>query len=364
MTSFTSSSERLPVFRQGAVLGAAFALFVLFVVALEAGLAYRGFRPGVIDTEARWQHERLRADRLGKRALILVGASRIQLDVDLGLLRHETGLQPVQLAIDGNSFVPVLRGLADDDRVTGTVLVDFSEYLLATTSDIDAAAALYQKDFQKREDSVIPDFSSSEAWLKDLVAAHLRSYADGARPLTSLLFRALDPGATPQYLVTSPDRSRAADYRMVPMPNAYYSRVVRELGIDLRVGPGAQWSQVDAALHDFIRGRAPVSNRIFLTRLDELAAMVAKVEKRGGRVYFIKMPVSGLVRENDTRLYPRQEFWAYLEKRFPGRTINAEDDAVMNGLVCPDGSHLDKRDKPRFTLALARELRQRGVGSE
>ena len=40
-------------------------------------------------------------------------------------VRARTGLAPVQLAIDGSSFVPVLDGLARDPSIRGTVIVGF-----------------------------------------------------------------------------------------------------------------------------------------------------------------------------------------------------------------------------------------------
>src|SRR5262249_40195854 len=160
-----------------------------------------------------------RAAALGGRALILVGSSRVLLDTDLDTLRRETGLEPVQLAVDGSSFVPVLQGLAEDPDIKGTVLVDFAQNVLTVPAKRDACYD-YQRTYE-REHGRLPDFTRSEAWLADLVRGHLRSYADGTRPLTALRLRILQKGPTPQYLRMLPDREVLADYAEVPQPAFY-----------------------------------------------------------------------------------------------------------------------------------------------
>ncbi len=160
MPSSTSSSDRrLPRLRWSVVLGGAVAICTAFVGAMELRLAARGFNPSVIDSPRLWARERQRADALGSRALILVGSSRVLLDTDLDTLRRETGLEPVQLAIDGSSFVPVLQGLAEDPAIKGTVLVDLARNVLASPTQQDRAYE-YQRAYQQ-DGHGLPDFRRS-----------------------------------------------------------------------------------------------------------------------------------------------------------------------------------------------------------
>ncbi|MBI1731984.1 MAG: hypothetical protein HYR49_04350, partial [Gammaproteobacteria bacterium] len=124
-------SRAVPHGPWGAVLATALVLFLLFAAFMEARLALRGYAPTLDDTAALWIDQRSRVNRFGPRALVLTGGSRMQLAADLDVLRRETGLEPVQLAIDGSSFVPVLEELASDQSVSGTVIVDVSDHLLA-----------------------------------------------------------------------------------------------------------------------------------------------------------------------------------------------------------------------------------------
>ena len=197
-------------------------LFVAFVGVMELRLAAKGFRTSVTDSEMLWLRERLRASDLGERALILIGGSRIQLGMDLDVLRQKTGLEPVQLAIDGSPPLPILEGLAHDPNIRGTIAVDYYDHFLQPASPTDRAR-LYEEHFrQKTHRPQMIDYEVIESYLTSRVRNSLRNYADGARPLTSLLTRIFVRDATPQYLVTLPDRSRLADYRLVPMP-AFYS---------------------------------------------------------------------------------------------------------------------------------------------
>jgi hypothetical protein len=75
---------------------------------LEYMLAAKGFQATTLDTPQLWIEQRARASALGEEALILVGGSRIQLGLDLPLLRETLPLEPVQLAVDGSSSFAVL----------------------------------------------------------------------------------------------------------------------------------------------------------------------------------------------------------------------------------------------------------------
>lgn len=351
MPSSISSSERpVPRLAWGRLLGAAFAIFATFVATMELRLAARGFVPAVADSESLWRRERERASDLGSRALALIGASRMQLGMDLPTLRRVTGLEPVQLAIDGGSFVPVLEGLARDEHFRGSVLVSYTDAPLVS-SQPDVATGFENR--YERRTARRWDFERSEAALGDLLRSHLRSYANGARPLTSLLLRILRPGATPQYLVTLPDRSGLADYRRVPMPEFYYGRTLRTLGHDGALPEGLALEQIDAALRAEIATVKPSGDGEFVARSEHVKQLVQTIRSRGGDVAFAVFPTSGFVREIEDRTYPRERFWNRFATSIGAPTLHFTDDPSLSGITCPDGSHLDFRDRPRFSYALA-----------
>ena len=179
----STANRRLPSRPWAWTLGGALLMLLATVTCMEVPLARLGFHPGLADSPSMWARQRARVDTLGSRALVLVGNSRMQNDTDVDTLRRETGLEPVQLATGGSSFLPVLEGLAADPGVTGTVLVNFEAGDLARPPQDDMAAS-YEREYEREPHSALPDFDSSEAWLSDQLHLRLRSYADGARPLT------------------------------------------------------------------------------------------------------------------------------------------------------------------------------------
>lgn len=334
------------------------ALLCLVIGALEVVLAARGFQPTVIDSPSLWSRERLRASELGSKALIMVGASRAQLDTDLGTLSAETGKDAVQLAIDGSSYLRVLADLAADDRVTGTVLVD-SRTDVPGLSLQDAASSYVAYWRHEQEAGNRFDFTHAENALSSLRQGFLRSYADGAGPWTALVKRVLPAKATPQYLVTLPSRSRDADYSRVAMPGFYYQRAMRNAGIET-LPPFPDIASLDRGLLERIRALPQAPADDFVENARVLAAMVRRIEDRGGRVIFVMFPRSGLVRAADDIRYPRTVFWDRMLPLVGGKGVYFADEPTLRDFTCPDGSHLDVRDKRRFTEALVEVLKSHG----
>lgn len=349
-----TSLQRLPRLRWSWLLGGAVCVLLAWVAIMEAWLAARGFMPSVHDTAAVWSLERDRVDRLGERGLALVGASRILLDTDVATLRQASGLEPVQLGIEGGSFLPVLAGLAADPRFHGTVLVDLDVEQVGGTSSSDYGYT-YERWYEQNSRRLLPDFDISEERLGTWLHGRLRSYGQGARPWTVLTKRLLTGRDLIQYLHTLPDRETLADYSLLPMPYFRFFRAFRNLDGSLPPG-GLTDAQTDALLRQAIATLKPRDNQAFLHNLPFVAAMVHAIQARGGRVLFMAFPTSGYVKAMDDRRYPRTLFWDRFAAAVPAPTVNSEDVPIMASLVCPDGSHLDFRDRERFTAALASTL--------
>ena len=354
-SSISSSNQRLPHLAWLPILLGAVLALAVFMAAMEWQLAVKGFRPTIMDSEALWQEERVRARKLGERALIIVGASRVQLGLNLEVLRQLTGLEPVQLAIDGMSPLPVLEGLARDPDIKGVVMVDYYDSMLGSEDGLNHAR-IYETRFEK---SLASSLLSDDAWIGndlnyDRIENDLsrrwrrmfRSYADGAQPLMSLLIRIFGD-ATPQYLLTLPDRSRLADYQQVAMPDFYYRRVARSLA-------EATDEDIKHWLESRIRQLSRVDETVMMSQaqLNHLESLVHAIQDRGGKVIFVLMPSSGMVRDVERRRYPRSRFWDRLVAQTSAHVVHFEDIAGLRDFVCPDGSHLDYRDQIRFTTAL------------
>lgn len=350
----TSAQQRVPRMRWAVVLAGGFLLFAVFAAILETRLAIRGFKPSVIDSAPLWIRQRQRADALGARALILVGSSRVLLDTDLSVLRRETGLEPVQLAVDGSSFVPVLQDLAADPEVKGTVLVDLAENVLALPAQYDTAYG-YEAAYQRSRARRLPDFDSSETYLTALVRGRVRSYADGTKPLTALCLRILQKNPTPQYLRMLQDREILADYSRVPQPLFYYARIMRNLGQTVPT-EGRLYRDIEMDFASRIAALPPFDNKLFLQWLPAMADMTRAIRAHGGRVIYVTYPTSGYIRAIDDKRFPRPLFWDRFVAAVDAPHLNFEDVDSLRRFYCPDGSHLDYHARAAFTTALVRAL--------
>lgn len=352
MPSSTSSSERLPRSSAWPALLAAFAGAVLLVLAGEWALARRGYIPTALDSMDLWVARRNEVAR-EPRALVVLGSSRAQVGIDLDTLARRSGRHVIQLAIDNTSFLPVLAGLADDPEFRGAVLVDYLERF-AMPGQRDQTALAWQAAWERqRHLGGVSPSALSEAWLGDALRSRLRLYADGAQPLTSLLTRVLDPAASPQYLVIRPDRSREADYARTDLPPFYYRTVARYLDVPLdRLPWDAGLPAVESALRKAVDALPEADAAAIDAGIARASALAQRIEARGGRVWFVRMPSCGLIREAEQRLYPRERYWARLAEVNPGGSVHFQDHPALAGVDCPDGSHLDRRDVPGFTNAL------------
>ena len=326
---------------------------------LEALLFAHGIQPTVTDSEARWQKERNRASDLGAQALILVGASRMQIDVDLDEARRLTGLEPVQLAVSGANWIPIFQGLAADPEIRGTVLVDVDEKYIAEPdtehTNVVNEALIYQEHFQRRHGRPSPS-DQAEEWLGDRLRSKLRSYADDATPWQSLVYRAFAGADSSQYITTGPDRSRAADFSRVPDPAVLLPLSLRNLGRNIPLSYKQSVETRRAELQRAVAALQPEDNSTFVDETRTLRSMVEAIANRGGRVYFIRMPQSGWAAESNARRFPRLRFWDQFAEGIGAPTLNSSDVESLSGFPCPDAFHLDYRDRTNFTAALISAL--------
>jgi hypothetical protein len=328
-------------------------VFLLFVGGMEAGLSRLGYRAVAADSELKWWRERERVTPLGTRALVLIGGSRIQLGLDLNELRARTGLEPVQLAIDGNSFWPTLESLASDERFRGTVLVDYNH---ATQAEPGSAADLYNRHHD--EGRLARPSYWAELTLGDLLRDHMRASADGARPYFSLRAQLMAglPYQT-SYMTLLPDRSRLADYARVPVTTHAYATIVRTMHWNLDPAAPDAGARIAARVAQL----APAPLPPFLASIDRLAEMTRRITSRGGKVIFVVMPTSGLIRQMEQRLHPRETYWRALLAGTGAPGVHYLDESALAGFDAPDSSHLDARDRTPFTRALADILRARNA---
>jgi ribosomal protein L24E len=319
---------------------------------LEYDIRKSGWKPSVVDSGQLWAQQRKRATDLRDRAIILVGTSRIQLGMDLGIVKQVSKLEPVQLAIDGSPFMPVLQDLASDPDVTGTVVISVKSNI---RFDEQSRSFSWVKSYQDSNKTTKVPYQVFNDVMKMFFENNMVTRLEGAKPFTVISSLAFKGSSFGNYLITHQNRSREADYNKVKMPHFYLNRVQRHYGNNLvqgKVSIAEFLSIYDAAISNI----KPVDNREFIDDIDYFMSLIQKIEERGGKVVIVRFPTSKVLWMIDKKRYPRNMFWDELEKRHH-RAIHFSDYPSLSKFNLPDGSHLDYRDKKEFTESLMRIIR-------
>jgi len=297
----------------------------------------RGYTPALYDDRDLWAVHRQRAVALNQeRNLTLIGASRIQLAFSTQAFEDALpGWQAISLAINGHYPVAVLEDLAADKDFFGVALVAIDARGLAHWyHDMSTPwVRHYHRDFgpQRR------------------IERHLRTalqqklvVAGSAFNLVRRLEGWIDSRQPPQhYTSLLPDRTIAADYDRADVPG-------------LR-------KHFTAALATDYQAHPPPSPQRWLADLERVSQAVDRIQARGGRVVFLRMPTADSHWKLDRENYPRDQYWDRLAKVTGALTLHFTDYPELTELELPDTTHIDQRDRARFTRALIDILAEAGV---
>jgi hypothetical protein len=92
-------------------------------------------------------------------------------------------------------------------------------------------------------------------------------------------------------------------------------------------------------------------------RFGDTIAAVEKLRARGGKVVFVRLPVSGGLKALEDRTTPRHQTWDPLLQGTGAPGIYFEDFPELAGFNCPEWSHLSAGDSVEFSKRLVPHLR-------
>lgn len=287
----------------------------------------RGFKPMLTDTPELWAKTRREVE---SNTVVLIGSSRMALGVDPKVLAEASGVKTLQLAITGTNPVPLLKHFAEDENFKGTVICEISEANILKDDDY-LRALKYVEEYRKQSVS-----KQIEYRIDSFLQQHLVMALPETNPYQ--VFKGSLSGELPRppYIYVSPDRSSFADFTKADQQK------LLDINRQTRVG-GTQASQA-----------------AFFERAAKLEEYVARIQSRGGKVIFLRMPITGPHWTNNEIIFPKREFWDAFANGTRAATIHFKDYPELDQFDCPDYAHLDQRDVPAFTAALARIIQERG----
>jgi hypothetical protein len=84
---------------------------------------------------------------------------------------------------------------------------------------------------------------------------------------------------------------------------------------------------------------------------------VDKLRARGGKIVFVRFPLSGELKDYEDHATPRANTWDPLLQQTGAPGIYFEDYPELSGFTCPEWSHLSAGDSVEFTKRLVPHLR-------
>lgn len=297
-----------------------------------------------------WSYHRRQVSRHDGQAVVLIGSSRMQTGLYLDKFAELTGTRPVQLAIAGQSPLPVLQDLAEDESFRGTVISDFAELLIyrgELWSNTTQVANEWIKVY--RESKTSDDFEFRlRGYTRYLVADP--TYGDNP------------PEALKNLVTGKAFKDKTVDDLRTNVRPVNFDRslVFLEIG-DFLTGDEEAELRAKARTSatntmKFVIENEPPQPAEFLKIVYRIEESVQKIQSRGGRVIIVNFPTSGELKVLNEIAFPRKDFWDVLESRTSAQTIHYEDHPGLSKFVCPDYSHLDAKDTPEFTENLVRVI--------
>lgn len=353
MHSSTSNSDfvrTIPDVPWRSLLLAVALLSTTATVAWELHARAAGYRPTLNDTPDLWAEARA---SVKSDSLVLVGTSRMLFDVDLELVEQGLGQRPVQLAIVGSSPFPILADLAADETFHGTVLLDIvpAMYLAPGGPPVEASEKALRR---------YHTWNHAQRWSHQL----------GVMLEHRIAFLQQEDLTLGKLLEKLPIPDRANARLSPPLPPYFYSldreRRARMTPDAAVVGTPLQQRVANGWLPLFTVPPPPpfipleqfqnMMNQALESRFQETARHIARIQSRGGRVVFLRLPVTGPLAEREEQLAPQVATWDRLLRENAAPAIHFGEHPELSAFDCPEWSHLSAEDSVEFTRRLVPHL--------
>src|SRR5437773_6846385 len=311
-----------------------------------------GYAPTLNDNEDLWTSARR---RVKPESIVIIGDSRGWFDLDLDELQKGLGKRPVQLAMGGGCAYPVLADLANNENFHGTIICSIVPRLFVAPPGTPPMERTEKA--VRRSHTQTPAQRVSQ-YLAMPLEEHVAFLKQEELTLDDLLKRlpipnrsyALVPPRTPPYFGTLDRERRARMTEECARPGSELQKRIQQIWLPLFTPPPPpRYIQTDvfmAKMQDAIDKRAR----------DTIAA-VKKLRARGGKVVFVRLPVSGGLKALEDKTTPCNQTWDPLLRGTGAAGIYFEDFPELASFNCPEWSHLSAGDSVEFSKRLVPHLR-------
>ncbi len=326
-------------------------LGILSITAWELYWRSEGLSPNIDDNKNLWANQREKLEDIKENTVVIIGSSRILYDLQLDIWIEKTQTDPVMLATQGASPLPVFKDIVENTDFKGTLIVGVTPPLLFATT-------YPQAEFIKRSQSLV-DYHKNRTYAQRLnhklsipLQKNLAFIRDGDEDwdsdvdLKTLLNQIhLDERGGP-FLPPFNNFEEITLERHMKMPN--------RMAIDT-----AYANTVKKVWKAILSGDFPPPEKEATT--NAFVELSEKFSNRGGKLILVRCPSSGFFKEVETMGFPREEFWDQLVIKSGAKAYNYQDYEQFQDLFLPEWSHLAAKDAQFFTKELIKIMKTDGV---
>jgi hypothetical protein len=319
-------------------------LVILAIGTWEFTLRKKGIGITYDETASLWADKRKMVYEPSDKATVFIGSSRIKYDLDIPTWEAMTRKHAIQLALQGNSPLPVLEDLANDPKFKGRLVVDVMEMLYFSTApplndEIKGFIKYYHDETPSQKASFqIDRVLESKFVFLDQGFLTINAGLDNLRMPNR-------PGVFPGLLFPL-DFERNDFDRQSRMSDRFL------VDTNLQSQVTHQW----LAVGDMMKNMPPPPADPIPMIMQSSKDAVDKIRARGGDVIFVRPPSSGPMEQMELHLSPKEAGWAHLLQATGCKGIYYTDYPAMNHFTCPEWSHLKPSDAVLYTKALIAAL--------
>jgi hypothetical protein len=311
-----------------------------------------GYGPTLSDNEDLWTTTRRRVE---PESVVIIGDSRGWYDLDLDELQKGLGKRPVQLAMGGGCAYPVLADLANDKTFHGTVICSFVPRLFFAPP---GTPPMERGEKAVRRSHTQTPAQRASQYLAMPLEEHVAFLKQEEMTLEDLLKRlpipnrpgALVPPRGPPYFGTLDRERRARMIEECARPGSELQKRIQQIWLPLFTPPPPpSYIPKDVFM-------AKIKEAIE-KRFHDTVAAAEKLRARGGKIVFVRLPVSGGLKALEDKTTPRNQTWDPLLQATGAPGIYFEDFPELAGFNCPEWSHLSAGDSVEFSKRLVPHLR-------
>ena len=331
-----------PDFKRAGILS--LVLLVTFVAGWEFYLRSMGYNIAYNDGKELWSDKRAMVYEPIDKATVFIGASRNKYALDIDTWQSLTGDHAIQLAIEGNSPLPVFDDLAKDTKFKGKVVFDVTEGTFFTTSTGIAEPKEDIDWYKKRTPAQRLSFILNTALESKFVFLDKYNFS-----LNALMNK---------FHVTK--RKGLIDDPIFPTEFGRTTFERQEIMMDRFL--------TDTLLQNRVKGIWTFFGNVYkdvpLTgaRLDSLLGTIKndaeKIMARGGKILFLRTPCSGPLLADDRKLFPREKYWERILAITGCSGIHFLDYSAIDHFICPEWSHLGRLDAIVFTKNIIKIMQE------